>query len=101
MAVYTPALMLQDGGPLAEQYGYAAAVAYIVIKALIAIALWGAASIGFLIAPMNWLERIFAAAGAFLLVVALPITDEAGFVLSALVVAYHWRRTRTAHRAAA
>lgn len=99
MAVYTPALMLQDGGPMAEQYGYVAAVAYVVIKALVAIALWGAASIGFLIAPMNWLERIFAAAGAFLLVVALPITDEAGFVVSALVVAYHWRRVR-ARRAA-
>ncbi|MFN4282727.1 MAG: TRAP transporter permease [Alphaproteobacteria bacterium] len=100
MAVYTPALMLQDGGPLAEEIGYLPAVAYIVVKALIAIALWGAASIGFLLAPMSWPERALAAAAAFLLVVALPITDQAGLVLGALVLAYHWWRTRSARAAA-
>jgi TRAP transporter 4TM/12TM fusion protein len=101
MAVYAPVLMLQDGGPLADQLGYPVAVAYIVIKALIAITLWGAATIGYLIKPMTWPERGLAVIAAFLLVVALPITDEAGFVLSALVVIYHWWRTRTAHTAAA
>ena len=47
MAVYTPALMLQDGGPLAAEIGYPAAVAYIVFKACLAVMLWGAAGIGY------------------------------------------------------
>ena len=41
MAVYTPALMLQDGGELAAAIGYVPAVVYIVVKAVIAIGLWG------------------------------------------------------------
>ena len=48
MAVYTPALMLQDGGPLAAAIGFPAAVAYIVVKACLAIMLWGAAAVGYL-----------------------------------------------------
>lgn len=94
MAVYTPALMLQDGGPLSEAFGFPLAVAYIVTKTVLAIGLWGAAVIGFLIRPMAGWERLLAAAAAFTLVVALPITDEVGFALSALVVFLHWRRTR-------
>ena len=43
MAVYTPALMLQDGGPMAQAIGYWPAVAYIVLKAVISMGLWGAA----------------------------------------------------------
>ena len=101
MAVYAPVLMLQEGGPMAEEIGYVGAVAYIVIKALIAISLWGAATIGYLIKPMHWIERLLAVAAAFLLVLALPITDELGFVLAALVFAYHWRRTRQARAAEA
>ena len=34
MAVYTPALMLQDAGPMAESFGYPVEVAYIVAKGL-------------------------------------------------------------------
>lgn len=94
MAVYTPALMLQDGGPLSEAFGFPLAVVYIVTKTVLAIGLWGAAVIGFLIRPMAGWERLLAAAAAFTLVVALPITDEVGFALSALVVFLHWRRTR-------
>jgi TRAP transporter 4TM/12TM fusion protein len=94
MAVYTPALMLQDGGPLAQEIGYAGAVAYIVVKALLSIGLWGAAAIGYLIGPRTWYERIAAAAAAFLLVSALPVTDEFGFVLTILVALYHWWRQK-------
>ena len=57
MAVYTPALMLQDGGPLAGAIGYWPAVAYIVAKALLAIGLWGAAVIGFLGHNLSWFAR--------------------------------------------
>ncbi|SON58080.1 L-dehydroascorbate transporter large permease subunit [Hartmannibacter diazotrophicus] len=85
MAVYTPALMLQDGGPLAAEIGYPAAVAYIVVKALLAIGLWGAAVIGYLGGPLPVLIRLFCAATAFMLVAALPLTDEIGFAMVLLV----------------
>jgi TRAP-type uncharacterized transport system fused permease subunit len=92
MAVYAPALMLQDGGALTEEIGFHLAVVYIVIKACIAIALWGAAAVGFLIVPLAWWERLLATAAAFSLVLAIPVTDEIGFVLAALFVAQHaWR----------
>jgi TRAP-type uncharacterized transport system fused permease subunit len=68
--------------------------AYVVIKAIIAILLWGAASIGYLRAPLNWAERIFVTIAAFLLVVAIPWTDEVGFALCALFVVWHLFRTR-------
>lgn len=84
MAVYDPALMLQTSDPLA--------VAYILTKACIAIGLWGAATIGFFWTPLNWPERIFAAAGAFLFVLALPISDEIGFAMTAVFVL--WQRYR-------
>lgn len=87
MAVYDHALMLQ-GDPTAL------AVIYIVVKALIAIALWGAAAIGFLWSPLNWLERGAAAVAAFLLVVAVPLTDEIGLGLAAAFLAGHWLRHR-------
>ncbi|MGD9670579.1 MAG: TRAP transporter permease [Hyphomicrobiaceae bacterium] len=96
MAVYTPALMLQDGGPLSAAYGYPIAVAYIVIKVAVAIALWGAAVIGYLRTHMLWGERILAAASAATLIAALPLTDEIGFALAVLTYVLHRWRTRNA-----
>jgi TRAP transporter 4TM/12TM fusion protein len=88
MAVYDSALMLQ-GDPTAF------AVVYIVFKALAAIALWGAAAIGHLRAALNPLERAFAAAAAFMLVAAIPLTDEIGFAMSAAFLGWHlWRVQR-------
>jgi TRAP transporter 4TM/12TM fusion protein len=87
MAVYDPQLMLQGDFTFLS-------VAYIVAKAVIAIALWGGAAIGYLRAPLNAFERIFAAAAAFMLVAALPLTDEIGFAMSAVFVAWHLYRTR-------
>ena len=86
MAVYDPALMLQ-GGSLID-------TAYVAFKAIVAIVLWGAASIGYLRAPINWPERIVATIAAFLLVVAVPWTDEAGFALGAAFILWHLWRTR-------
>ncbi|MEF0939522.1 TRAP transporter permease [Rhizobium sp. BR 362] len=94
MAVYTPALMLQDGGPLAAAWGYPVEVAYIVVKACFGIALWGAASVGFLLALLTPLERLLAFAAGVSLIVALPLTDEAGFAVGAAVIAVHWWRNR-------
>jgi TRAP transporter 4TM/12TM fusion protein len=93
MAVYTPALMLQTDSWTA--------VLYIVFKALVAIGLWGAAAIGYLAAPLNWFERLWAVAAACFLVVAMPVTDEIGLGAAALLVAWHlWRRRVLARRAA-
>jgi TRAP transporter 4TM/12TM fusion protein len=94
MAVYAPVLMLQDGGPVAQSMGYAVAVVYVVGKALIAIGLWGAATIGHLFTPLRWPERVFATAAAFMLVAAIPLTDEIGFAMSVAFLAWHWWRTR-------
>ena len=94
MAVYTPALMLQDAGPMAAAWGYPVEVAYIVFKACAGIALWGVAVVGFLFARALWWERLAAFAAGVLLVLALPVTDEAGFALGVAVVALHWWRTR-------
>jgi TRAP transporter 4TM/12TM fusion protein len=101
MAVYTPALMLQDGGQMTADFGYPVAVAYIVFKACIAIALWGGAAIGFLLRPLKLWERLIATAAAFSLVLALPLTDELGFALAVLFVAQHvWRARHIAEPAA-
>jgi TRAP transporter 4TM/12TM fusion protein len=87
MAVYSPALMLQSGDWQDTSY--------VVVKALIAIAMWGAGAIGFLITPLNLVERVLAILAASLLVVALPFTDELGLGLIALFVAWHVWRSRT------
>jgi TRAP transporter 4TM/12TM fusion protein len=96
MAVYTPALMLQPGGPLAEAIGFAPAVAYIVLKAGIAIALWGAAVIGWLGQPLAIWQRVLAIAAAGTLIAALPITDEIGFALVALFGLSVWMQNKRA-----
>lgn len=90
MAVYAPELMLQgDKGLMAT--------AYVVFKALLAVTLWGTAVVGYFHTPMNLVERVLAFAAASLLVVALPISDEAGFALAAAVLGWHvWRSRRLA-----
>ena len=87
MAVYTPALMLQAGGPLAESIGYWPAVAYIVFKAVVSIGLWGTAVVGWLGRPIGWPLRVLAVLAAVTLIAALPATDEVGFALAAVFVA--------------
>jgi TRAP-type uncharacterized transport system fused permease subunit len=96
MAVYTPALMLQDAGPIAAQFGYPVEVAYIVAKACMGIVLWGAAAVGFLARRMAWWERLVAFAGGVLLVMAVPLTDETGWALSLAWIGWHFWRARQA-----
>src|SRR5690554_1334243 len=98
MAVYTPALMLQDAGPLSAYIGYWGEVAYILLKTCFGVALWGVAVVGFLFSPALWWERAASSLAGILLVLALPLTDEAGWVLGIAVVTLHWWRT---HRIAA
>ena len=87
MAVYDPALMLQ-GDPTVI------AVVYIVVKATLAIYLWGSAAVGYLWSPLNMGERLVAGGAALALVVALPITDEAGFAVAIAFFIWHRLRTR-------
>lgn len=96
MAVYTPALMLQDGGPLAQSIGYVPAVVYIVVKAALAIGLWGVAVIGWLGRPLALWQRGLAVAAAGTLIAALPITDELGFALVAAFAGSVWWQRRRA-----
>ncbi len=94
MAVYSPALMLQPGGDMANAYGLFAAAAYIIVKAILAIGLWGSAVIGYMIRPMTILERMLAATAAITLIAAVPMTDQIGFALSAVAIGFHWWRSR-------
>ena len=94
MAVYTPSLMLQDGGAIAATFGYPVEVVYIVVKTTLAIALWGVAVVGYLFAPASVLERLACFAVGVLLMLALPWTDEVGFLLAALLIGQHWWRAR-------
>ncbi len=89
MAVYAPALMLQGDPGWME-------VAYVVFKALLAIWLWGCTAIGYWLGPMSWLERLWAFVAAALLVAAVPLTDELGFLASAAFLFWHvWRHRRS------
>jgi TRAP transporter 4TM/12TM fusion protein len=94
MAVYTPALMLQDPGPMAQSFGYPVEVAYIVAKACLGILLWGAAVVGFLVVRLAAWERAVAFAAGVFLVLALPLTDEIGWALAAMWIGWHWWRAR-------
>ena len=95
MAVYDPNLMLQPV-PGLEGVGYWLAVAYIVGKATLAMLLWGAAAIGYVIGPMASWERLLAAVAAGFLVAAIPVTDEIGFALALVAIAVHVLRARGA-----
>jgi TRAP transporter 4TM/12TM fusion protein len=97
MAVYTPALMLQDPGPLALAWGYPVEVVYVIFKASLAIGLWGVAVVGFLAMPAAIWERVVAAVAAASLVLALPVTDELGFAVAVIFLGQHfWRARRLA-----
>jgi TRAP transporter 4TM/12TM fusion protein len=92
MAVYDPALMLQPRPP-STTIDVVAAI-YVTFKALVAIALWGGAAIGYLRGRLNWAERIVSLAAAALLVAAVPWTDQVGFTLCIAFVVWHLLRTR-------
>lgn len=96
LAVYEPALMLQNGGALAAQYGYWAAVVAVTAKAGVVVAMSGIAAIGFCVARTTPIERILAGVAAGLLIAPLPWSDGIGLALSAIVVAGNLRRARRA-----
>jgi TRAP-type uncharacterized transport system fused permease subunit len=99
MAVYTPSLMLQDGGWMADAYGYPVEVVYIVLKTCAAIGLWGVATVGFLFTRVALPVRLAAFVAGTSLMLALTFTDEIGFAVGIAIVAYQWWRGRYVRRA--
>ncbi|CUT12280.1 TRAP transporter 4TM12TM fusion protein unknown substrate 1 [Bradyrhizobium sp.] len=90
--VYSPALMLQAGDPMAAKLGFYGAVALATLKALVAIALFGMVAIGFLFTRLTFLERVVALGAALCLLGDFPFSDTAGFLLAAAIVLWQWRR---------
>jgi TRAP-type uncharacterized transport system fused permease subunit len=90
--VYSPALMLQDGDPMAAQLGFYGAVVFATFKALVAIALFGMVAIGFLFTRMTVLERFAAFIAALCLLGEFRFSDEAGFILAIACVLWQWRQ---------
>ncbi|WP_439402146.1 TRAP transporter permease [Bradyrhizobium sp. DASA03068] len=90
--VYSPALMLQAGDPMAAKLGFYGAVALASLKALVAIGLFGMVAIGFLFTRLTLIERVVALGGALCLLGEFPFSDTAGFVLAAALVLWQWRQ---------
>lgn len=90
--VYSPALMLQAGDPMAAKLGFYGAVALASLKALVAIGLFGMVAIGFLFKRLTLIERVVALGGALCLLGEFPFSDTAGFVLAAALVLWQWRQ---------
>jgi TRAP transporter 4TM/12TM fusion protein len=95
MAVYDPALMLQ---PVAGLTGtaYWLAAAYVIVKAFLALALWGIAAFGYLAQPVSMLGRLWCFFSAMFLVVAIWWTDYVGFAGAAAFFVAHYLATRRA-----
>jgi len=87
MAIYDPALMLQGNWTTLS-------VAYVFFKAVVAISLWAAMTIGYLWRPIGIFGRVFAFVAAAMLVAAVPFTDQIGFAMSALFLVWQWTMNR-------
>jgi TRAP-type uncharacterized transport system fused permease subunit len=92
IAVYSPALMLQNGDPRQLEFGFYGAVVYATIKALIAIGLFGMVAIGFLFTRMSVVERVAAFAAALFLLGEFDYSDPLGLVVAIAVVIWQWRK---------
>lgn len=101
MAVFTPSLMLQEGGWMAQAYGYPVEVAYVIFKACVGIGLTGVGLIGFLFVRAGVVERAAFLAAGITLILALPLTDEIGLALGLALVALQVWRLRKARQTAA
>ena len=100
LAVYEPALMLQNGGAIAAAYGYWAEVAVVFAKAAVVIAMSGIAAIGFFVVRTTLIERVLAGLSAGLLILPMTWADTAGLAVAAVVVLLNLWRARRAHAVA-
>ena len=94
IAVYSPALMLQPGDPMANVIGFWPAVVYATFKATIAIGLFGMVAIGWLFGKLTVLERLLCFGAAVLLFGEFAYSDPLGYALAAAIVARHWLAAR-------
>ena len=92
MAIYAPELMMQGSA------GWLAVI-YVTFKAIVAIILWGGAVVGYLRVSLSAVERVLAALAACLLVAAIPLTDQAGFVLGFAIIGLNVWRARQPSKA--
>ena len=92
IAVYSPALMLQNGDPMQAKLGFYGAVIYATVKALVAIGLFGMVAIGYLFARMTVAERMLSFVAALFLLGEFSYSDEIGFVLAIVAVIWQWRK---------
>jgi TRAP transporter 4TM/12TM fusion protein len=90
--VYSPALMLQHGDPMALRLGFYGAVVFATFKALVAIGLFGMVAIGFLFVRMTLLERTVAFVAALCLLGEFDFSDTVGFALTVACVLWQWRQ---------
>ncbi len=90
--VYSPALMLQAGDPMAARIGFAGAVMFATLKALVAIGLFGMVAIGFLFTRLTLVERAVAMGAALCLLGDFPYSDVAGFALALALSLWQWRQ---------
>ncbi len=97
IAVYSPALMLQEPHPgsfFNDTFGFWAEVIYVTFQAALAVALWGVAVVGYLFGPARLWERGLALAAGIMLVLPSLQADMIGFALAAVFVLQHWLRHR-------
>jgi TRAP transporter 4TM/12TM fusion protein len=87
MAVYDPALMLQGDDLMATVYVFG--------KAVLGMMLWGGAAVGFFMTRLSWPERIFSTVASFMLILAAPMTDTVGLVMTAAFIGWQWWRARS------
>jgi TRAP-type uncharacterized transport system fused permease subunit len=99
--VYSPALLLQPADPMAAELGFHGAVAFAILKALVAIGLCGMAAIGFLFVPLMPLDRVIACLAALCLLGDFRFSDSAGFILAMVCLFRQWRQRPRGMAAAA
>ena len=92
IAVYSPALMLQNGDPMALELGFYGAVVYATVKALVAIGLFGIVAIGFLFTRLTILERVVAFIAALCLLGEFQHSDWIGYALTIGCLVWQWRK---------
>jgi TRAP transporter 4TM/12TM fusion protein len=90
--VFDPALILV--GPLSETAWRTATTAVGVVAL-------AAAVVGYLMRPLNLVERALVLAAAVLMIVPEKITDFVGLALFALIIGFQWTSARTGERAKA
>jgi TRAP transporter 4TM/12TM fusion protein len=92
IAVYSPALMLQAGDPMEPIIGFYGAVAYAIVKSLVAIGLFGVVAIGFFYTRVTMVERSIAFIASLCLLGEFDYSDWIGFALAVCLVAWQWRQ---------